>query len=260
MRNIEHQPLHHMIKRCKGSLLKELRDNNLVAICVIASLSGKHCRKNKVRRKRKRERSKATASASTQTIAEKKEAKSESTVSTSTQTVTEEKGTKGKATVSSSTQTITEEKEAKSEATVSTSTQTVTEEKGTKGAISISTQTVTELEPPKPVAVAATQKSRSKSVRIVTDENAAGPLKPAEETKIEIITRSLSLGELRDLRREFTRQTNESILTWLLRIWDAAANDTSLDGIEARQLGLLSRDVVIDQGIGKTQEPLSFWQ
>ncbi|TRZ13768.1 hypothetical protein HGM15179_013342 [Zosterops borbonicus] len=94
----------------------------------------------------------------------------------------------------------------------------------------------------------------------VTDEDAAGPSQPAEETEIEIITRSLSLGELRDLRREFTRQTNKSILTWLLRIWDAAANDTILDGIEARQLGLLSRDVVIDQGIGKTQEPLSLWQ
>ncbi|RMC16708.1 hypothetical protein DUI87_06301 [Hirundo rustica rustica] len=83
---------------------------------------------------------------------------------------------------------------------------------------------------------------------------------PAEETEPEIITRSLSLGELRDLRREFTRQTNESILTWLLRIWDAAANDTILDGSEARQLGSLSRDVVIDQGIGRTQQTLSLWR
>ncbi|TRZ08400.1 hypothetical protein HGM15179_018708 [Zosterops borbonicus] len=181
--------------------------------------------------------------------------RSKATASASTQTVTEEKGTKGKATVSSSTQTIVEEKEAKSEATVSTSMQTVTEEKGTKGAVSISTQTITELEQPKPVAVATTQKkkSRSKSVRIVTDEDAAGPSQPAEET--EIIACSLSLGELRDLRRKFTCQTNESILTWLLRIWDTAANDTILDGTEARQLGSLSRDVVIDQRIGKTQEP-----
>ncbi|RMC17955.1 hypothetical protein DUI87_04829 [Hirundo rustica rustica] len=136
---------------------------------------------------------------------------------------------------------------------VSVSTQAVTEEKETKGAISISTQTVTEAEQPKPVAVAPVQKkkSKSKSVRRVTDEDVAGPSHPAEETEPEIITRSLSLGELRDLRREFTRQTNESILTWLLRIWDAAANDTILDGSEARQLGSLSRDVVIDQGIGR---------
>ncbi|RMB96219.1 hypothetical protein DUI87_27281 [Hirundo rustica rustica] len=100
-------------------------------------------------------------------------------------------------------------------------------------------KTVTEAEQPKPVAVAPVQKkkSKSKSVRTGTDEDVAGPSHPAEETEPEIITRSLSLGELRDLRREFTRQTNESILTWLLRIWDAAANDTILDGSEARQLG-----------------------
>ncbi|RMC19390.1 hypothetical protein DUI87_04000 [Hirundo rustica rustica] len=115
-------------------------------------------------------------------------------------------------------------------------TQTVIEGKETKAAISISTQTVTEAEQPKPVAVAPVQKkkSNSKSVHIVTDEDVAGPSHPAEETEPEIITRSLSRGELRDLRREFTRQTNESILTWLLRIWDAAANDTILDGSEAK--------------------------
>ncbi|RMB91867.1 hypothetical protein DUI87_31729 [Hirundo rustica rustica] len=164
-------------------------------------------------------------------------------------------------TVSASTQTVTEEKGTKTRATVSVSTQAVTEEKETKGAISTSTQTVTEAEQPKPVAVAPVQKkSKSKSVRIVTDEDVAGPSHPAEETEPEIITRSLSLGELRDLRREFTRQTNESILTWLLRIWDAAANDTILDGSEARQLGSLSRDVVIDQGIGRTQKTLSLWR
>ncbi|RMC19297.1 hypothetical protein DUI87_03904 [Hirundo rustica rustica] len=144
----------------------------------------------------------------------------------------------------------------------SASTQAVTKEKETKAAISISTQTVTEAEQPRPVAVASVQKkkSKSKSVRIVTDEDVAGPSHPAEETEPEIITHSLSLGELRDLRREFTRQTNESILTWLLRIWDAAANDTILDGSEARQLGSLSRDVVIDQGIGRTQQTLSLWR
>ncbi|RMC21937.1 hypothetical protein DUI87_02808 [Hirundo rustica rustica] len=164
--------------------------------------------------------------------------------------------------VSVSTQAVTEEKETKNKATMSVPTQAVTGEKETKGAISISTQTVTEAEQPKPVAVAPVQKkkSKSKSVRIVTDEDVAEPLHPAEETEPEIITRSLSLGELRDLRREFTRQTNESILTWLLRIWVAEANYTILDGSEAKQLGSLSQDVVIDQGIGRTQQTLSLWQ
>ncbi|OWK61269.1 Sulfotransferase 6B1 [Lonchura striata] len=70
----------------------------------------------------------------------------------------------------------------------------------------------------------------------------AGPSHPVEET--EIITRSLSLGELRDLWREFTHQMNESILTWLLRIWDAAANDTILDG----------KDLQVHQGKRNTME------
>ncbi|RMC04492.1 hypothetical protein DUI87_18937 [Hirundo rustica rustica] len=203
-----------------------------------------------------------TGTASMQTVTEEKRTKNKATVSASTQTITEEKGTKTKQQFSASTQTITEKKGTKNKATVSVSTQAVTEEKETKGAISISTQTVTEAEQPKPVAVAPVQKkkSKSKSVRIMTDEDVAGPSHSAEETEPEIITRSLSLGELRDLRREFTRQTNESILTWLLRIWDAAANDTILDGSEARQLGSLSRDVVIDQGIGRTQQTLSLWR
>ncbi|RMC12185.1 hypothetical protein DUI87_11321 [Hirundo rustica rustica] len=167
----------------------------------------------------------------------------------------EGKRNKCKTMASVSTQTVIEE-------TVSSSTQTVPEEKETKGAVSISTQTVTEADQPKPVAVAPIQKkkSKSKSVCIVTDEDVAGPSHPAEETEPEIITRSLSLGELRDLWREFTCQTNESILTWLLCIWDAAASDTILDGSEARQLGSLSRDVVIDQGIGRTQQTLSLWR
>ncbi|RMC22051.1 hypothetical protein DUI87_02922 [Hirundo rustica rustica] len=141
-----------------------------------------------------------------------------------------------------STQTVTEENGTKNKATMSVSTQAVTEEKETKGAVSISTQTVTEAEQPKPVAVAPVQKkkSKSKSVCIVTDEDVAGPSHPAEEAEPEIITRSLSLGELRDLWREFTYQTNESILTWLFHIWDAEANDTILDRSEARQLGSLS--------------------
>ncbi|RMB92848.1 hypothetical protein DUI87_30742 [Hirundo rustica rustica] len=159
-------------------------------------------------------------------------------------------------------QTVTEEKGTKSKATVSVSTQAVTEEKETKGAIRISTQSVTEADQPKPVAVAPVQKkkSKSKSVRIVTDEDVAGPSHPAEETEPRDHHPLSSLGELRDLWREFTCQTKESILTWLLRIWDAAANDTILDGSEARQLGSLSRDVVIDQGIGRTQQTLSLWR
>ncbi|RMC14361.1 hypothetical protein DUI87_09456 [Hirundo rustica rustica] len=106
---------------------------------------------------------------------------------------------------------------------------------------------------PKPVAVFPMQKneSKTKSGHILTDEEVAGPSHPAEES--EIITQSLSLGELCDLQRKFTCQVKESILTWLHLIWDTAANDTILDRSEARKLGSLSWDVVVDQGVRKTK-------
>lgn len=106
------------------------------------------------------------------------------------------------------------------------------EEKRSKSAGTMSTQTVTEPGQPKPVAVALIQKrkSKSKSVHIVTDDEAVQPSHPAEEMEPEIITWSLSLGEL---QREFTCQVKESILTCLLCIWDVSANGTILDGSEA---------------------------
>lgn len=126
------------------------------------------------------------------------------------------------------------------------------EEKRSKSAGTMSIQTVTEPGQPKPVAVALIQKRKSKrkSVHMVTDKEAAGPSHPAEEMELEVITCSLSLGEL---WREFTHQANKPILTWLLRTWDTAGNDTMVDGSEARQLGSLSQDV-IDQRIRRTQE------
>ncbi|XP_029821488.1 uncharacterized protein LOC115308080 [Manacus vitellinus] len=156
-----------------------------------------------------------------------------------------------------------EERRTKSADTTSTQTTAESEGERNEPTSTVSTQTIEEPEEQaKPIAVAPVQKrkSKTKSVRIANDDEEAGPSHPPEETEPEIITRSLSLGELRELRREFTRQANESILTWLLRIWDAAANDTILDGSEARQLGSLSRDVVIDQGIGRRQETLSLWR
>lgn len=94
----------------------------------------------------------------------------------------------------------------------------------------------------------------------MNDEEEAGPSHPAEEREPENVTRSLSLGKLRELRREFTREANGSILTLLLRIGDAMANATIPDGSEARQLRSLSRGVAIDLGIGKRQETLSLWR
>lgn len=97
------------------------------------------------------------------------------------------------------------------------------------------------------------RKSKTKSVHIVSDKGEKEPSQPVEDT----IIHSMFLHEL---YKEFTRQTDESILTWMLWIWDSTANETNLDGGEARQLGSLSWDVVIDQKIGKKKENLSLWR
>jgi len=52
----------------------------------------------------------------------------------------------------------------------------------------------------------------------------------SRETETEIITRSLSLSELRDMRKDFTRHPGEHIVTWLLRCWDNGASSLELEG------------------------------
>ncbi|RMC20449.1 hypothetical protein DUI87_01299 [Hirundo rustica rustica] len=58
---------------------------------------------------------------------------------------------------------------------------------------------------------------------------------------------SFCLKDLCGLRRDYTRRPNESIISWLAHLWDAAGKATMLDGTEARHLGSLSHDPVIDQ-------------
>ncbi|XP_053859968.1 uncharacterized protein LOC128822300 [Vidua macroura] len=157
------------------------------------------------------------------------------TASMLTQTVTEEEGSKSKTTVSVSMQTAMEE-ETKSEARVSMSTQTDTEEEGTESAISISTQTITKPEQPEPIVVAPVQKkkSRSKSVRIVTDEDAAGPSHPAEETEPEIITRSIpGLAEqVRDLIEESHQKLKKELKE---EVYHISPEPTRVSAIRSRR-------------------------
>ncbi|KAM6366561.1 uncharacterized protein FN964_002630 [Alca torda] len=116
---------------------------------------------------------------------------------------------------------------------------------------------------PMPVSVAPIQKKKytKKSVRLVRDDDEPGPSQgQEEETEPEIITRSLSLSELRDMRKDFSRLSGEHIVTWLLRCWDNGASSLELEGREARQLGSLSREGGIDKAIGKKTQALSLWK
>ena len=72
---------------------------------------------------------------------------------------------------------------------------------------------------PVPISIAPVQKRKytKKSVRLVKDEGEAGPSREQEEeAEPEIITRSLSPSELRDMRKDFSCRPGEHIITWLL--------------------------------------------
>ncbi|RMC09791.1 hypothetical protein DUI87_13578 [Hirundo rustica rustica] len=71
---------------------------------------------------------------------------------------------------------------------------------------------------------------------------------------------SFSLKDLRGLRKDYTRRPDESIISWLVRLWDAAGEATILDSTEARHLGSLSHDPVIDQEMMREASPCSLWE
>jgi len=70
-------------------------------------------------------------------------------------------------------------------------------------------------------------------------------------TETEIITRSLSLSEVRDMWKDFSCHPGEHIVTWLLRCWDNGASSLELEVKEAKQLGSLAMEGGIDKAIGK---------
>ncbi|XP_049650088.1 uncharacterized protein LOC126035487 [Accipiter gentilis] len=116
---------------------------------------------------------------------------------------------------------------------------------------------------PVPVSVAPVQKKKhtKKSVRFVRDEDEPGSSREQEEeAEPEIITRSPSMSELRDMRKDFSRHPGEHIVTWLLRCWDSRASSVELEGKEAKQLGSLSREGGIDKAIGRKTQVLSLWR
>ncbi|RMB97846.1 hypothetical protein DUI87_25703 [Hirundo rustica rustica] len=66
--------------------------------------------------------------------------------------------------------------------------------------------------------------------------------------------------DFRGLRKDYTRRPDESIISWLVHLWDAAGEATMLDGTEARHLGSLSHDPVIDQEMMREASPCSLWK
>ncbi|KAK4817063.1 hypothetical protein QYF61_027092 [Mycteria americana] len=123
---------------------------------------------------------------------------------------------------------------------------------------------------PVSVSVAPIPKKKSwkrKSARLEREDERAGPPQGEgeKEEEEELVnktetTRSLSLSELRDMRKYFSHRPDEHIVTWLLRCWDSGASSLELEGKEAKQLGSLSREGGIDKAIGKGEPACSLWR
>jgi len=112
---------------------------------------------------------------------------------------------------------------------------------------------------PVPVAVAPVKlkKDAKRADRSGRDDHEPGP---SRETETEIVTWSLTLSELRDMRKDFSHHPGEHIATWLLRCSDNGASSLEFQGKKAKQLGSLARDGDIDEAIGKKEQVLSLWR
>lgn len=73
-------------------------------------------------------------------------------------------------------------------------------------------------------------------------------------------SRSFTPAELRDLRKDYSRQPGERILTWLLRCRDNGAESHLLERSEAQQLGSIARDHQIEREIGAERGVCSLWR
>ena len=69
------------------------------------------------------------------------------------------------------------------------------------------------------------------------------------------------MNEIRGLRKDFSHQSNEPIVTWLLQCCDNGANSVWLDSREARQLGGITRNSAIDRDISTCQnQAFTLWK
>ncbi|GAB0202183.1 hypothetical protein GRJ2_002683900 [Grus japonensis] len=114
---------------------------------------------------------------------------------------------------------------------------------------------------PKQKGIFAPNMAAAIATRKEKDDDEPGPSREQEEEpEPEVITRPLSLSELRDMQKDFGHLPREHILTWLLRWWDNRASSLEVEGREAKQLGSLSREGDIDKAIGKKAQALSLWR
>ncbi|KAK4818287.1 hypothetical protein QYF61_010429 [Mycteria americana] len=124
--------------------------------------------------------------------------------------------------------------------TPSATATTVTPTSATDTAVTPTPTTGTVAEPgnqPVPISVTPIHKKKSwkrKSAHLEREDERAGPSQGEEEEEEELVnetetTRSLSLSELRDMRKDFSHCPGEHTVTWLLRCWDNRASSLELE-------------------------------
>lgn len=72
--------------------------------------------------------------------------------------------------------------------------------------------------------------------------------------------RSLSLGELQEIQKDFSHHPSEHVTTCLLRCSDIWASCLELEGREDKQLGSLSKEAGIDKVIEEVTQVLNLWR
>ncbi|RMC19960.1 hypothetical protein DUI87_00805 [Hirundo rustica rustica] len=115
---------------------------------------------------------------------------------------------------------------------------------------------------PKPLAVAPAKKHTLKTDPPVDDDNPREGPSPkskvkASSTGSKANIDSFSLKDLWGLRKDYQRQPDKSIISWLVRLWDAAGEATILDSTEAKHLRSLSHNPVINQKMMREASPCS---
>ncbi|PKU30111.1 ubiquitin carboxyl-terminal hydrolase 4 [Limosa lapponica baueri] len=93
---------------------------------------------------------------------------------------------------------------------------------------------------------------------VASDDN--GQPGTSGNTVTEETTRSLTLTELQDIRKDYSHQQGEQVIPWLLRCWDTGADSLDLDGREAKRLAPLARESGIDRALGRPPQSLTLWR
>ncbi|KAJ7415208.1 hypothetical protein BTVI_38932 [Pitangus sulphuratus] len=92
-----------------------------------------------------------------------------------------------------------------------------------------------------------------------TDTSASSQPKQNPPRMESEVLRSMTLAELRDLRKDYTRQPGERILSWLLRCREGGVRAHMLARHEAQQLGSLTINSKLDQFVADAKPETSLW-